>query len=109
MENTDRPVSAAIRVTGFEPNQALTSRIQVLITALLVRKGAFVPVQPKAAKLRETRRRSLAGLYVPAGERRMIAQDDQVHPSVSARLTARADYRPPNLPAGKAAKQDRRQ
>ena len=69
----------------------------------------ILEILPKAAKLRETRRRSLAGLYVPAGERRMIAQDDQVHPSVSARLTARADYRPPNLPAGKAAKQDRRQ
>ena len=69
----------------------------------------ILEILPKAAKLRETRRRSLAGLYVPAGERRMIAQDDQVHPSVSSRLTARADYRPPNLPAGKAAKQDRRQ
>lgn len=54
-------------------------------------------VLPKLAKLRETRRHGW-GVYWRLGERRRILPTDNWHSSVVARLKARADYRPENLP-----------
>ena len=52
MENTDSPVSTAIRETGFTPNHALSSRIQLLITALEVRNPGVGVTQLNTAPCR---------------------------------------------------------
>lgn len=52
---------------------------------------------PKSAKRIETRKRTFAGLYLPLGERRVMAPGDPVHPSVPRRKAVRTDYDPPNL------------
>lgn len=54
-------------------------------------------ILPKAARLRETRRWGLAGLYFPFGERRKVDPDDHIHESVRKRWFARDDYKPSNL------------
>lgn len=68
-------------------------------------KGVWWPLEflPKRSRWRETRMRSLLGLYLPLGERRRVRPGDVLHPSVAERRKRRADYDPPNLPRGPAA------